>query len=28
MSVNRQINPSSISAPAANYAHAMLSEQP
>ncbi len=26
--VNRQINPSSIAAPAANYAHAVLSERP
>jgi enamine deaminase RidA (YjgF/YER057c/UK114 family) len=26
--VNRQISPSSIAPPAANYAHAMLSEQP
>lgn len=26
--VNRQISPSSIAAPAANYAHAMLSDQP
>ena len=26
--VNRQINPSSIAAPAANYAHAVLSDRP
>jgi len=26
--VNRQINPSSIAAPAANYAHAVVTEQP
>ena len=28
VAVNRQINPPSIAAPAANYAHAMLSERP